>query len=256
MKTGEIFERLVEIVARLRGPGGCPWDQEQTHESLLPYFIEEAHEVLEAVDGKNWNALREELGDILLHLIFQADIARQNDQFEVDAVIDGISEKMVRRHPHVFDNQQAAAAFHAKKNWEAAKHKEKRRRSRLDGVPVSLPALIRAQRLQEKASYVGFDWDQADGIWEKIHEEIGEVRQAEDSDIRDHLEEELGDLLFSVANLARFYKIPAEDALRKTNRKFTERFRLIEEELKRRGKAIEETTLAEMDAVWDEVKAR
>ncbi len=255
MTTGEKFERLVEIVATLRNPGGCPWDREQTHASLLPYFIEEAYEVLEAVDEKNITTLQEELGDVLLHLVFQSDIARQNDEFEIGAVIDNIADKMVRRHPHVFGNDLARAAFHAKKNWEAKKHHEKKRESRLDGVPVNLPALIRAQRLQEKASYVGFDWEQVGGIWDKIHEELSEVRQAESETTREHLEEEIGDLLFAVVNLARFYKIPAEDALRKTNRKFTDRFRLIEQELKRRGKPIEEATLAEMDAIWDKIKA-
>ncbi|MFH1853013.1 MAG: nucleoside triphosphate pyrophosphohydrolase [Candidatus Neomarinimicrobiota bacterium] len=254
MNIGEKFEELVKIVERLRSPGGCPWDREQTHASLLPYFIEEAYEVLEAVDGKNWPALKEELGDVLLHLVFQTDIARQGDEFEIGAVIDNISAKMIRRHPHVFGDESAQAAFHAKKNWEDTKHHEKKRESRLDGVPVNLPALIRAQRLQEKASYVGFDWDQVAGIWDKIHEELEELRQAESSEVREHIEEEIGDLLFSVVNLARFYKIPAEDALRKTNRKFTERFRLIEQELKRRGKPIEETTLAEMDAIWDKIK--
>lgn len=255
MTVGEKFERLVEIVATLRNPGGCPWDREQTHESLLPYFIEEAYEVLEAVDDKNWTTLKEELGDVLLHLVFQADIARQNDEFEVGAVVDNIADKMVRRHPHVFGDESARAAFHAKKNWETTKHYEKKRESRLDGVPVNLSALIRAQRLQEKASYVGFDWDQVDGIWDKIHEELGEVRQAESTEVREHLEEEIGDLLFAVVNLARFYKIPAEDALRRTNRKFTDRFRLIEKEFKRQNKPIEEATLAEMDAVWDQIKA-
>ena len=255
MTVGEKFEKLVKIVARLRAPGGCPWDQEQTHASLLPYFLEEAYEVIESVDDKKWNALREELGDIILHMVFQADIARQDDEFEMGAVLDGITDKMIRRHPHVFGDQAAEAAFHAKQNWETTKHEEKKRTSRLDGVPVSLPALIRAQRLQEKASYVGFDWDQVEGIWDKIHEELEEVRQAESSDIREHLEEEIGDLLFAVVNLARFYKIPAEDTLRKANRKFTERFRLIEEEFKRQGKPIEEATLAEMDAIWEDSKA-
>ncbi|NQU28784.1 MAG: nucleoside triphosphate pyrophosphohydrolase [Candidatus Marinimicrobia bacterium] len=254
MTVGEKFEKLVQIVERLRGPGGCPWDQEQTHASLLPYFLEEAYEVIEAVDQENWSALREELGDIILHMVFQADIARQDSEFEMGAVLDDISAKMIRRHPHVFGDSGADAAFHAKQNWEATKHREKRRASRLDGVPVTLPALIRAQRLQEKASYVGFDWDQVDGIWDKIHEELAEVREAESGEIQANLEEEIGDLLFAVINLARFYKIPAEDALRKTNRKFTDRFRQIEEELKRRGKPIEEATLTEMDEIWERIK--
>ncbi len=256
MTVGEKFEKLVKIVERLRGPGGCPWDQEQTHASLLPYFIEEAYEVIEAVDHENWSALREELGDIILHMVFQADIAQQDNEFGMGAVLDDISDKMIRRHPHVFGDAGADAAFHAKQNWEATKHREKRRSSRLDGVPVNLPALIRAQRLQEKASYVGFDWDQVDGIWDKIHEELTEVREAESNEVRANLEEEIGDLLFAVINLARFYKIPAEDALRKTNRKFTDRFSQIEEELKRRGKPIEEATLDEMDEIWERIKKR
>ncbi len=253
--VGDKFEKLVDIVARLRGPGGCPWDREQTHASLLPYFLEEAYEAIEAVDNSDWKSLREELGDIMLHLVFQADIAEQDNEFKIESVLDEIADKMIRRHPHVFGDAAAEAAFHAKRNWETTKHQEKKRGSRLDGVPVSLPALIRAQRLQEKASYVGFDWDQVEEIWKKIHEELAEVRQAESAEIQEHLEEEIGDLMFAVVNLARFYKIPAEDALRKTNRKFTERFRIIEERLKRQGKPIEEATLAEMDAIWEETKA-
>ena len=216
---GKRFEELVRIVERLRASDGCPWDREQTNESLLPYFIEEAYEVIESVDEKNWENLKEELGDILLHVVFQASIAEDDGKFKLDESLKIVNEKLVNRHPHVFGDAQADAAFHAKQNWEAAKHKEKGRKSRLDGVPNNLPALVRAQRLQQKASYAGFDWDKVEQVWDKIHEEILELKEAQDNSGKDHIAEEIGDVIFSIVNLARFLDIPAEDALRKTNKK-------------------------------------
>ena len=169
-------------------------------------------------------------------------------------LIKNINEKLVRRHPHVFGDAQADTTFHAKQNWEAAKHEEKNRKSRLDGVPVTLPALIRAQRLQQKASYAGFDWDKVEEVWAKIHEEIQELKEAQSNSSKNHIEEEIGDVLFAVVNLARFLDIPAEDALRKTNKKFTTRFAQVEEELKKRGKNVEDSSLEEMDEIWNAVK--
>ena len=166
------FIKLMEIIEKLRGPDGCPWDREQTHESLLPYFIEEAYEVIEGVEAGDINSLKEELGDMLLHIVFQANIAEQNNEFTIEDSLNHVNEKLIRRHPHVFGDKKADAAFHAKQNWELQKHKEKKRESRLDGVPDSLPALTRAQRLQEKASYAGFDWEKIEDVWAKIYEEI------------------------------------------------------------------------------------
>ncbi len=251
--TGK-FEELVKIVQRLRAPDGCPWDREQTNASLLPFFLEEVYEMIESVDNENWSELKEEVGDLLLHAVLQAVIAAENDHFTIEGSIKNINEKLVRRHPHVFGDAQADTTFHAKQNWEAAKHEEKNRKSRLDGVPVTLPALIRAQRLQQKASYAGFDWDKVEEVWAKIHEEIQELKEAQSNSSKNHIEEEIGDVLFAVVNLARFLDIPAEDALRKTNKKFTTRFAQVEEELKKRGKNVEDSSLEEMDEIWNAVK--
>ena len=254
-KTAEkSFTKLIDIVRQLRGPDGCPWDKEQTHESLLPYFLEEVYEVIEGVESGDTNSLKEELGDILLHVVFQADIAQNNGEFIINDSLNLVNEKLVRRHPHVFDDDKADASFHAKQNWESAKHKEKKRESRLDGVPVSLPALTRAQRLQEKASYAGFDWEKIEQVWGKINEEIQELKEAQSNGIKTHVEEEIGDVIFSFVNLARFLNISAESALRKTNRKFTTRFKAVEDELKSRGKTVEDSNLEEMDSIWNEVK--
>jgi len=248
------FEKLIGIVKRLRGPDGCPWDKEQTHASLLPYFLEEAYEVIESVDNNDWKELKEELGDILLHAVLQAVIAEENGYFSITDSLDNINKKLVRRHPHVFGDAQAEASFHAKQNWEKAKHAEKNRRSRLEGVPKTMPALIRAQRLQQKASYAGFDWEKVEEVWEKIYEEIQELKEAQLEEQKEHMEEEMGDVLFSIVNLARFLDIPAEDALRKTNEKFVRRFSKVEEELKQMGKTMEETSLEEMDNIWNQIK--
>ena len=253
-QVAEKFINLLEIVEILRGPNGCPWDKEQTNESLLPYFLEEAYELMESVDQKDWDTLREELGDIMLHVVLQAQISSENSGFNVSDSLDILNEKLVRRHPHVFGDKKADAAFHAKQNWEAAKHEEKNRKSRLDGVPMALPALVRAQRLQEKASYAGFDWEKVEEVWDKVHEEIQELKEAQTKNTGEHIEEEIGDVLFAIVNLARFLKFPAEDALRKTNQKFTSRFFQVEEELERRCKTVENSTLEEMDKIWDAVK--
>ena len=256
MTTGEKFEQLMKTVTRLREPDGCPWDREQTHASLLPFFLEETYEVMESVDEEDWATLKEELGDVLLHVVMQARIAEEDRRFSIDDSLDRINEKLIRRHPHVFGDAQADASFHAKQNWEAAKHKEKGRASRLDGVPVSLPGLVRAQRLQEKASYVGFDWDEIKQVWGKVHEEISELKEAESNGSKPHIEEEIGDVLFAIVNLSRTLKISAEDALRKTNVKFIRRFKFVEQELKKKDIPIEKASLAEMDAIWEQAKQK
>ena len=253
-EVGNQFEELVKIVSELRAPDGCPWDREQTNQSLLPYFIEEAYELIESVDEKNWENVKEELGDLLLHVVFQGSIAEQDGKFQLVESLITVNEKLISRHPHVFGDAQADEAFHAKQNWEAAKHKEQGRDSRLDGVPKNLPALVRAQRLQQKASYAGFDWDKVEQVWEKIHEEILELKEAQLSNNKKHIEEEIGDVIFAVVNLARFLDISAENSLRKTNKKFINRFKNVEEAINRQGKEIDDATLEEMDAMWNEAK--
>lgn len=254
--TAEKFIKLIEIVEILRGPEGCPWDKDQTNESLLPYFLEEAYELIESVDIKDWDTFKEELGDIMLHVVLQAQISRENYGFDLFDSIDTVNKKLIRRHPHVFGEKKANVAYQAKKNWEEVKHQEKKRRSRLDGVPKALPALVRAQRLQEKASYAGFDWDKIEGVWDKVHEEILELKEAQKNNKNKHIEEEIGDLLFTIVNLARFLNISAENALRKANLKFTNRFFQMEKEMKKQNKSLRKSTMREMDKIWDILKKR
>lgn len=253
-KIGEKFVELLEIMEKLRSEDGCPWDKEQTPESILPFFLEEAYELIESVEEKDWQNLQEEIGDILLHAVFQATMAEEENRFGILDSLETITAKLIRRHPHVFGKIPVDAAKSAKQNWEAVKHKEKGRESRLDGVPETLPSLIRAQRLQEKASYVGFEWDKIEAVWEKVHEEILELKEAQSEGTFEHIEEEIGDVLFSVVNLSRFLKISSENALRKTNKKFISRFRKVEKELKKRNRSIEDASLAEMDEIWESVK--
>ena len=248
------FIKLIEIVEKLRGPNGCPWDKEQTHESLLQYFLEETYEVIESVDEKNWCVLEEELGDVLLHIILQAQIAKETNKFDISGSLDMINKKLVKRHPHVFGNKNLAVSVEAKQTWESIKHIEKKRKSRLDGVPSKLPALVRAQRLQEKASYAGFDWDNIDDAWEKLDEELNELKSAQKIGDVENVKEEIGDVLFSVVNLSRFFDIPAEDMLRATNQKFITRFQKIEQELKKEGKELEDSSLEEMEKIWEKSK--
>ena len=253
-EIGNQFEELVNIVSRLRAPDGCPWDREQTNHTLIPYFIEEVYEVVESIDDGDWDLVKEELGDILLHIVFQASIAEDEKNFQIIDSLDNINKKLINRHPHVFGDAKAEAAFHAKQNWEAEKHKEKGRESRLDGVPNSLPSLIRAQRLQQKASYAGFDWEKIEQVWGKVNEEIIELKEAEISGNNQHIEEEMGDLLFAIVNLSRHLNISSEDALRKTNQKFIRRFKKVEEGIKAKGKKLNEASLEEMDSIWNEAK--
>ncbi len=253
-EIGNQFEELVNIVSRLRAPDGCPWDREQTNQTLLPYFVEEVYEAIESIDDSDWDLVKEELGDILLHIVFQAAIAEDDKKFKIIDSLDNINKKLINRHPHVFGDAKAEAAFYAKQNWEAEKHKEKGRESRLDGVPNSLPSLIRAQRLQQKASYAGFDWEKIEQVWGKVNEEIIELKEAEISGNNQHIEEEMGDLLFAIVNLSRHLNISSEDALRKTNQKFIRRFKKVEEGIKAKGKKLIEASLEEMDSIWNEAK--
>tara|TARA_B100000003_G_scaffold177121_1_gene166627 strand:+ start:3387 stop:4151 length:765 start_codon:yes stop_codon:yes gene_type:complete len=254
MKDIKKFIELLKIVEKLRGPDGCPWDKEQTHESLLPYLLEETYEVIESIEELKLDNLKEELGDVLLHVVLQTQIASENSKFNMNDVLNTLNTKLIKRHPHVFGKERVDAVFEAKQNWEAVKHKEKNRKSRLDGVPNILPALIRAQRLQEKAAYTGFDWDNMDDVWEKIYEELDELKVAQEKGDLNNIKEEIGDILFSVVNLARKLNVPAEDMLRATNKKFVNRFQNIEKVIEAKGQTMEEVTLQEMEKIWDESK--
>ena len=255
-KIGKEFEELVKIISRLRQPDGCPWDHDQTSQSLIPFLIEETYELIESIDEKNWETVKEELGDVLLHIVFQASIADDNKQFKLEEVLKTVNEKLVKRHPHVFNIDQGVINNDLNKEWELSKHKEKGRESRLDGVPKDLPSIIKAQRLQQKASLAGFDWDKIELVWEKIHEEILELKEAEQQNNKDYIEEEIGDVLFSIVNLSRFLEISADNALRRTNRKFINRFKKVEKGIEGKGKEMEEATLEEMDIIWNQSKEK
>ena len=252
------FRRLVAIMTRLRGPGGCPWDHEQTHESLKQYLLEESHEVFKAIDEKDDEELRLELGDVALQVVFHAEIAREEGRFDVDDVLEGICEKLIRRHPHVFSDAKADTTEEVLSNWEQIKKEEKGERSEersvLDGVPRTLPALQRAQRVQSRAAHVGFDWDSADGAFEKIQEEWDELKKAAQSGDKEEQSDELGDLLFSIVNFARLSGFRAEEILVQGVDKFERRFRAMEKSISTQGKEMSEMSLEELDAVWEEMK--
>jgi nucleoside triphosphate diphosphatase len=263
-RTGSETERLESIMARLRAEGGCPWDRAQDLRSLRPYLVEETYEVLDEMDrvgeGGSWRALCEELGDLLFQIVFHAQLASEIGEFELADVAAAISNKIVRRHPHVFADVQVSGAEQVLQNWARLKAEERRLKtgsegSVLDGVPSAAPALLRAERLTEKASRIGFDWPDVQGVRRKLDEELGELDRAMASQDRQAVEHELGDVLFSLANLARFLASPAEDALRAANRRFTERFHAVERGLQERGVPFGEAKLAEMEALWEEAKA-
>jgi tetrapyrrole methylase family protein / MazG family protein len=250
------FSDLIELMRRLRGPGGCPWDRKQTLEDLKPFVIEEAYEVVDAIDRGDRDALREEIGDLLLESVFLAQIAEEMGWFDVNDAVTAIYDKLVRRHPHVFGDAEAGTADQVLTNWEKLKNEERKAQdlSVLSGVPATLPALLKAARLTEKASRVGFDWERIDDVFAKLDEEIAELRAAVDSGRKEEIHDELGDLLFTVANIARKLEIPPEEALQSTNRKFKQRFEVIESTLRKQNRSFEETTLEEMDAMWNEAK--
>ncbi len=258
-RAAEAIDHLLAIMARLRGPGGCPWDREQTLKTLRPYLLEETYEVLEALESGDSREHCEELGDLLLQIVFQSQLAREQGAFEFADVAEAISSKLVSRHPHVFGNAEVEDAEGVMRQWVALKKKEKEAkgggRSVLEGVPREMPALARAERLTEKASRIGFDWPEAAGARAKIDEEIGELDRALASEDREAVEHELGDVLFAVANLARKLSIPPEEALRGTVSRFIARFQYIEGELDRRGVPHGAATLEEMDQLWNEAKA-
>jgi len=249
--TGEKFEKLVDIMKKLRNE--CPWDKEQTHDSIKAATLEETHELIEAIDNKDFDEMRGELGDILLHIVFHSEIASETNKFNINDVIDGITEKLIRRHPHVFGEAKVKDNSEILYNWEKIKLEEGRK-SVVDGVPKALPQLHRAFRMQEKVSKVGFDWDKKESVWEKVKEEIQEFEEVANTNNKERIEEELGDLLFSIVNYTRFMDINPENALRVTNEKFLKRFKYIEKKLEENGKKITDSDLTEMDKYWEESK--
>lgn len=252
--AGEEFERLVSIMEELRGENGCPWDKRQTFETLLSYILEEAYEVVDAVKKGDYSSLKEELGDLLLQVVFQAQIAKENGLFDIRDVIKGINEKLIRRHPHVFGNENFKDSDEVLLNWEKMKKEEKKKESILDGVPLHIPALLRAYELQERARRVGFDWDKTEDVMKKIEEEWMEFKEAYSKMDVKKMEEELGDLLFAIVNLARFIGVNPEVALHNINEKFKRRFLYIEEKARERNKPLSSFSLEEMESWWEEAK--
>lgn len=257
-ETPERVEALADFVAVVKQlRRDCPWDREQTHESVRHLLIEEAYETVEAINEKDWDELKKELGDLLLHVIFHATIAEQNGHFTLLDVLQAESEKLIRRHPHVFGDVEVGGVGEVLSNWEQIKLKEGRRRSALQGVPQSLPALLRAYRIQEKAAGVGFDFPDSVSTWAKVDEELQEVRQlAESGAEAEAIEAEFGDLLFALVNFARFHGVDPESGLQRTNARFSRRFRHIEDRLREMGSSTAEADLATMDQLWDEAKGR
>jgi MazG family protein len=289
---GERFERAVSIMARLRGPGGCPWDREQTFDSIKPYTLEETYEVLEAIDHRDWDELSGELGDLMLQVLFYAQMAKEQNTFSIDEVIDRLSEKLVARHPHVFGNIKADTSSDVLRNWEVLKAEEKRKRlaagggksakvddgpdSILSGVSSAMPALLEAHKLSSRAARVGFDWPNIQGLFEKFQEETKELqelleefptpgqrpgpgvaeasRQQISEGLRQRLEEEVGDLFFVLVNIARYLSLDSESALKKANRKFKRRFQWIEEQLRTSGRSPQQTPMEELESLWQQAK--
>ena len=290
--TGERFEQAVSIMARLRGPGGCPWDREQTFDSIKPYTVEETYEVLEAIDNRDWDELPSELGDLLLQVLFYAQMAKDQGTFSIDDVLDRLSNKLVDRHPHVFGDVKAETSSEVLRNWEALKAEEKKKRrgadggkpdekseSVLAGVSAAMPALLEAHKLSSRAARVGFDWPNIQGLFEKLREETEELleqlkefpapgprphgrgvagagRPQVSENLRERLEGEVGDLFFVLVNIARYLSLDSESALKKTNRKFKRRFQWMEEQLRAAGRSPQDASMEELESLWQEAKAQ
>lgn len=260
IEAGEKFRKLVEIMARLRAPGGCPWDRKQTFDTIKSYLLEETYEVMDAIDAQDWQALGEELGDLLLQPIFFAEMAAEQGLFTISDSLDAINKKLVRRHPHVFGDAAAETPDDVKLRWDEIKKQEKQHdatsgsRSVLDRVPRSLPALVEAEKISDKAASIGFEWPDIAGVIEKLQEEAAELAGARETQSHERIEHEIGDLLFTVVNLARFLKVDPEQALRKTNGRFRKRFAYVERQIAASGKDVSEISLDRMEEFWQEAK--
>jgi nucleoside triphosphate diphosphatase len=293
--TGERFQRAVDIMHRLRAPGGCPWDREQTFDSIKPYTLEETYEVLEAIDARDWPELTGELGDLLLQVLFYSEMAKEAGHFSIDDVLDRLSNKLVDRHPHVFGEVKAETSGEVLRNWEALKAEEKKKRleagggesakpeekpgSVLSGISSKVPALLEAYKISSRAAHIGFEWPDIEGLFDKLREETAELREnlkefpeggphpphrgvagargfEVPEDLRSRLEDEVGDLFFVLVNIARYLSLDPESALRKTNRKFRGRFQWMEERMRDRGKQLADSSLEEMESLWQESKQR
>ncbi len=251
MENNSAFNRLLEIMDDLREK--CPWDRKQTIQTLRQQTIEELYELADAITDQDWKSIKEELGDLLLHIVFYAKIGKEQQQFTIDDVINGICEKLIYRHPHIYGDVKVENEEEVKQNWEKLKLKEGKT-SVLSGVPVSLPALVKAMRLQSKAKQVGFEWDNIDQVWDKVREEIEELHEVVQQGNANEIEDEFGDVLFSLVNYSRFLKVDAENALERTNKKFIRRFQQMEQMATAQGKTLDEMSLTEMDGLWNEVK--
>jgi len=251
------IQELLKIMEALRGDKGCPWDKEQTRESLKPYIIEEAYELFEAIEENDPENIKEELGDLLFQIVFQCQIAKERAEFDMSGVIEKIGEKMIARHPHVFGDTECRTPEEVTKQWEVLKKREgKLRESILEGVPKAMSSLLRAHRLQKRAAQAGFDWEKVEDVLEKLDEELNEFKEALESKDQKGIEDELGDILFMLVNISRFISVNPEDALRKTISKFIHRFRYIEMKAAEQGKKLSDMTLQEMDRLWDEAKEK
>ncbi len=256
MTTGEEFERLIGIMARLRAPGGCPWDREQTFDTIKPYLLQESYEVMDAIDRRDWNELSSELGDLMLQAVFFSQMASEEGRFTIDDALRAINEKLIRRHPHVFGDENASTAGEVLKRWDEIKASEKKAakpQALLDAVPRALPALVEAEQISTRAANRGFDWRNAEEVLAKLDEERAELKASQTQEER---EGELGDMLFTLVNLARFLKVDPEQALRRTNAKFRARFAHVEQGVLASGKSWKETPIEEMEALWQAAKSK
>ncbi|RFS20639.1 nucleoside triphosphate pyrophosphohydrolase [Chitinophaga silvatica] len=252
MEKTATFDRLLKIMDDLREK--CPWDRKQTIQTLRQLTIEETYELADAITEEDWMSIKEELGDILLHMVFYSKIASEKQHFDINDVINGVCEKLIRRHPHIYGDVKAETEEQVKQNWEKLKLKEGKK-SVLSGVPQSLPALVKAMRLQEKAKQTGFEWDNASQVWDKVKEEVGELHEVVATNDKDAIEDEFGDVLFSLVNYSRFLEIDAENALERTNKKFQRRFQAMEKLALENGQTLNDMSLSEMDALWNQIKA-
>lgn len=259
--AGDKFQKLVDIMARLRAPGGCPWDREQTFDTIKPYLLEETYEVMDAIDQRDWKELAGELGDLMLQAVFFSQMASEEKLFRIDDALDAINEKLIRRHPHVFGERTAETEGDVRKIWSEVKAEEKKSKgeapgSILAGIPRSVPALVEAQQVASRAAGAGFDWEDVEQVIAKLHEELEELQQARRNESQDQLEDELGDMLFVLVNIARFVKVDPEQALRRTNAKFRRRFAYVEAKLAERGTPLAESNIEEMESLWQEAKRK